>query len=147
MTQNNEKFVSETELRVRYQETDQMGVVYHTNYLVWFEVGRSSWVRELGISYRELEKMGLLLPLIDAYCQYRSPARYDDEIIVRTHVGEVSRSKLAFYYEILRKEDAKLLAKGKTTHLWVNRQMKRVDVQKDYPEVYQLISRNSVEGS
>ncbi|WP_245739731.1 acyl-CoA thioesterase [Thermoflavimicrobium dichotomicum] len=141
------KMISESTIRVRYQETDQMGVVYHTNYIVWFEVGRTDWVRKLGISYKDLEKLGLLLPLVEVNCVYRSPARYDDEVIVRTQVEEMNGSKIIFQYEILRKADHKLLATGSTKHLWVNREMKRVRLDIDFPHIYEQLTQTLVERS
>ncbi|RAL26840.1 acyl-CoA thioesterase [Thermoflavimicrobium daqui] len=133
------KSVSETIIRVRYQETDQMGVVYHTNYMVWFEVARTDFVRDIGLSYRDMEKLGVLLPVIEVNCVFRSPARYDDEIIIKTYVKELSGSKVIFEYEVLRKEDNKLLATGFSKHLWVNREMKRINLAHVLPDIYERL--------
>ncbi|MBN2908996.1 acyl-CoA thioesterase [Polycladomyces sp. WAk] len=138
--------VFETTIRVRYQETDQMGVVYHTNYIVWFEVARSEMIRELGTSYRELEEKGLLLPVVDVHCRYLSPAHYDEEVIVRTVVKELTGSKIRFGYEVVRRDDNRLLTVGSTTHIWVNREMKRVNIQRDDPELYRLLVEQTLEG-
>lgn len=128
--------VSQAPIRVRYQETDQMGVVYHANYLVWFEVGRTTFTRDLGYTYQEMEKLGVMLPLVEAHANYRSPARYDDELIVYTRLTEFSGSKMVFEYEVIRKADEKLLATGHTIHLWVDLQMKRINLKERLPEVY-----------
>lgn len=114
---------SETRLRVRYAETDQAGVVYHANYLVWFEVGRVELCREHGFNYRDMEREAdAFLPVTEARVRYRVPARYDDEIIVRTRVAELRSRAVKFVYEIRRASDASLLAEGETDHVVMNGQ-------------------------
>ena len=103
-------------MRVRYAETDQMGVVYHANYLVWFEVGRTDLLRQLGWTYRELELAGVQLPVIEVACHYHRPARYDDEIEIRTTGELVSPIRLAFEYEAVRLQDDVVTASGRTIH-------------------------------
>ncbi len=128
-----------TELRVRYQETDQMGVVYHANYLVWFEVGRTSLIREMGYSYSDLENLGVMLPVVEANAQYRHPARYEDELVVVTEIKELGPSKIIFQYQIKRKTDDRLLATGFTKHVWVSKEMKRVQLRERCPDLYQQL--------
>jgi acyl-CoA thioester hydrolase len=103
-------------VRVRYAETDQMGVVYYANYFVWFEVGRTDLLRSAGWSYREMETDGYTLPVIDAQCAYRESAKYDDEIEVRTTGSLMSPVRLQFCYEVIRQADQKTLATGSTVH-------------------------------
>jgi len=103
-------------IRVRYAETDQMGVVYHANYLVWFEIGRTDLLRQLGWTYREMEAEGVQLPVIEAHCSYERPARYDDEIEIRTTGRLVSPVRLEFEYEAIRRADGCLTARGRTMH-------------------------------
>ncbi len=110
-----------TNLRVRYAETDQMGVVYHANYFVWFEVGRVELLRTLGHSYRDLEAAGINLPVIRAECDYRRPARYDDELEVRTTGRLISALRVEFRYELVRLDDDTLLATARTEHVPLNR--------------------------
>lgn len=105
-----------TRVRVRYAETDQMRVVYHANYFVWFEVGRTGLLRDLGWSYREMEAAGFGLPVIEARCAYHRPARYDDEIEIRTTGRLVSPVRLVFDYEAVRLADAVVTASGQTMH-------------------------------
>jgi acyl-CoA thioester hydrolase len=105
-------------LRVRYAETDQMGVAYYANYLVWFEVARTDWLRAAGLTYRELEAEGLFLPVIEAHCEYRSPARYDDALAVRATARLVSAARLAFDYDITGPGGG--LASGSTVHALVD---------------------------
>ncbi len=113
--------VSRPVVRVRYAETDRMGVVYYANYLVWFEVGRTEWLREAGWTYRAMEDEGLALPVIDARCEYRTGARYDDELEIRTIGRLVSPARLAFDYEVVRRADGVVVATGQTTHATLNR--------------------------
>ena len=107
---------SSINVRVRYAETDKMGVVYHANYLVWFEVGRCELLRAIGSSYRELETSGIMLPVIEAQCEYRSPARYDDELQVQTWGELLSPARVEFTYEVSRPGDATVNAVGRTVH-------------------------------
>lgn len=103
-------------LRVRYAETDKMGVAYHANYLAWFEVGRCEWLRGLGWSYRDMEADGTSLPVIEACCAYRQPLFYDDEIEVRTRAVLLSPVRVNFTYDVVRRVDAVLVASGHTIH-------------------------------
>ena len=107
---------SVTTLRVRYAETDQMGVVYYANYLVWFEVARADLLRSLGWTYREMEDTGVLLPVIEAHCEYRRPARYDEEIEVRTQGRLRSAVRMEFSYDVVLKVTNEIAAVGQTVH-------------------------------
>jgi acyl-CoA thioester hydrolase len=123
----------DTKLRVRYAETDQMGVVYHANYLIWFEVGRVEMLRQLGFTYREMEKQdGTHIAVVDVRCRYKAPALYDDSIVVRTCLRNVRDSLLQFAYEILRESDGTLLAEGETVHLVVDAKLKRTALPDKY---------------
>lgn len=105
-----------TRVRVRYPETDHMGVVHHTHYLVWFEVGRTELMRERGRSYAEMERSGVFMPVIEASCRYFAPARYDEELEVETSVASATRVKVEFAYKVSRPADGTLLASGRTVH-------------------------------
>ena len=108
----------ETDIRVRYAETDQMGVVYHANYLVWFEIGRTEFCRARGFAYREMEENDrAFLVVAESYCRYKAPAYYDDELIVRTHVTELRRRSVRFGYEVVRLSDGTVIAEGETGHV------------------------------
>jgi acyl-CoA thioester hydrolase len=125
----------QTRIRVRYAETDQMGVVYYANYLVWMEVGRVELVRALGFQYKELEQNdGLYLSVIDAQCRYIFPARYDQEIAVETNIVKATSRTLEFGYVIRSAEPDRLLAEGVTRHLWLNRDWRPTAL----PERYRL---------
>ena len=125
--------VNETRLRVRYAETDQMGVVYHSNHFIWFEVGRVELLRQLGFSYKDMESAdGCFIAVVDARCRYKAPARYDDEIIVRTHLENVRESVIHFGYELVRADDGQLLAEGETTHIVADAQMRKTSIPEKY---------------
>jgi acyl-CoA thioester hydrolase len=111
---------STSSLRVRYAETDKMGVVYYANYFVWFEVGRTDLLRTLGWTYREMEAAGVSLPVIDARCEYMRPARYDDDIEVRTTGRLLSPVRMEFIYEVWLAGQATVAATGRTTHASVD---------------------------
>lgn len=103
-------------VRVRYAETDKMGVVYYANYFVWFEVGRTDWLRSQGWTYREMENEGIILPVIEARCEYHRPARYDDELEVRTNGRMLSAVRMEFSYTVVRRGDEAVAASGVTVH-------------------------------
>jgi len=132
-------YAYDTKIRVRYSETDKMGIVYYTNYLNWFEIGRTEFFRSLGMTYRSLEQQGIMLPVIEAGCKYISSALYDDIIIIRTRLEFLKKTRLRFYYEIIREEDNKVLAIGFTEHPFTTLDKKPVNLQKAMPEVYNLL--------
>lgn len=105
------------EVRVRYAETDKMGVAYYANYFVWFEVGRAELCRRKGFSYADLEALGFILVVTDAHCHYRSSAKYDEVIIIRTRLKGINKRMITFGYQLLRKEGEEVLAEGETRHL------------------------------
>jgi len=123
----------ETFLRVRYAETDQMGVVHHANYFVWMEIGRVELVRARGMNYKQLEESeGLFLSVIEADCRYVYPARYDDEIVVKTEVTSSNARTVEFSYEISNAAQQRVLATGATRHMWLNRAMRPAKLPERY---------------
>jgi acyl-CoA thioester hydrolase len=111
----------DVDIRVRYAETDQMGVAYYANYLVWFEVGRSEFCRERGFRYADLEAFGYKLVVIDAHCRYRNSARYDETVIVRTRLKEANKRMITFGYQVLRRgQKEEVIAEGETRHICVD---------------------------
>src|ERR1700689_299462 len=118
MTSAHNHAVNETKLRVRYAETDQMGVAYHSNHLIWFEVGRVEFMRQMGFSYRDMERDDdRFIAVAEVTCRYRAPAYYDEEVLVRTRLKSVRESVVIFSYELLRADGRTLLAEGETTHI------------------------------
>ena len=127
------KVVGETRVRVRYAETDQMGVVYYANYMGWFEVGRSELMRQRGRDYKRMEiETGCLMAVVEATARYKAPARYDEEIIVETTVTGVRGPVVRFSYRVLRAADGLLLCEGETVHVVVGRDMKRCAMPMKY---------------
>src|SRR5579864_1812759 len=125
MNSNNHHALNETRVRVRYAETDQMGVVYHSNHLIWFEVGRVELMRQMGFSYRDMERDdGRFIAVAEVTCRYRAPVFYDEEVIVRTRLKNVRESVVVFGYELTRADTGALLAEGETTHIVTDSQMK-----------------------
>ena len=125
----------ETEIRVRYAETDKMGIVHHSNFLVWFELGRSEFCRARGFSYLEMEeKENALMVVAEVYCRYKSPAHYEDLITVRTNVADIRSRSLRFIYEVFRASDETLIAEGETLHVVTDRNKKVRSLPEAYKE-------------
>lgn len=136
-----------TQVRVRYAETDQMGIVYYANYLVWFEIGRVELLRSLGLAYSQLEtEHECILPVVEATCRYRSPARYDDEILIEARPAMLRGSVLKFAYRILRKapegERPTLLAEGETVHVVCDDRMNKKPLPEHYAEALRTLMAN-----
>ena len=131
------EIVGEARLRVRYAETDKMGVVYHSNYVIWFEVGRVELLRQLGFEYSSMEKEDdCHIPVVDLRVRYKAPALYDDEIVIRTRLANVRSSLLHFAYEVLRANDRTLLATGETMHIIVDNQFQRRSLPEKYMKAF-----------
>lgn len=142
-----EPAIAETRVRVRYAETDQMGVVYHANYFVWFEVGRVELMRQRGLSYRRLEEEeGCRIVVVEATARYKSPARYDDELIIETQVKMVRGPVIRFGYSILRAEDKVQLCEGETVHVVLGRDMKKRTIPKKYADLLNAAAEHASHG-
>jgi acyl-CoA thioester hydrolase len=126
----------ETVLRVRYAETDAMGIVYHTNYIIWFEVGRGDYSRAMGADYREWEQVGLFLPVTEVSCRYLASARYGDMVVVSTWVADVRSRLVTFGYEARMQDSGKVLATGKTVHVCVNRDGQAAQIPPQWREAF-----------
>lgn len=116
----------ETLVRVRYQETDNMGVVYYANYFVWFEIARTEYLREMGISYKRIEEKGMYLMVASATCNYKSPARYDDVVRIETWIPKIKNSSLEFAHKLFVGD--RLIATGESVHVFVNKSGKPVRI-------------------
>jgi acyl-CoA thioester hydrolase len=133
----------ETKLRVRYAETDNMGVVYHSNFAIWFEVGRVELLRQLGLEYRAMEKEdNCHIPVVDLRVRYKAPALYDDEIVVRTRLANARQSLLHFSYEVFRSGDRTLLATGETMHIIVDDKFQRRALPEKYMKAFAAHRQN-----
>ena len=128
--------LSHSRVKVRYAETDQMGVAYYANYLVWFEVGRSQYCVDCGFSYRDMEReTGLYMIVAEAYCRYLAPAHYEDDLLITTRVLELSRRTLRFAYEITRERDASKVARGETLHVLMTSEGRPASLPEKYREL------------
>ena len=129
---------TEAKLRVRYAETDRMGVVYHSNFIVWFEVGRVEMLRQMGHRYRDVEReFDCHFAVVDVRCRYKAPAYYDDEIIIRTNLKNVRGALMHFTYEVVRSSDNELLAEGESTHIVVNSQFEKTTLPEHLQRAFQ----------
>ena len=137
MSSKHNPAVNETHLRVRYAETDQMGIVYHSNHLIWFEIGRVELMRQLGFTYRDMERDdGRFIAVAEVKCRYRAPVRYDDEVVVRTRLTTVRESVVNFSYELVRADNGELLAEGETTHIVTDANMKIAALPDKYMKAF-----------
>jgi len=133
----NRATVNETRIRVRYAETDQMGVVYHANHFIWFEVGRVELLRQFGFSYKNMEhEDNCFIAVVDAHCRYRASVHYDDEVIVRTYLKHVREKVIRFGYELRRAGTGELLAEGETTHIVADSSMRPRALPEKYMKVF-----------
>ena len=127
----------ETRFRVRYAETDQMGVVYYANYLIWMELGRVEYCRAAGVRYKDMESGdGVRLAVVDAHCRYIKPARYDEEILIKTWVARANPRMVEFHYEICEAEKGRKLASGETKHIFLSGEMKPVKLPEKYRALF-----------
>lgn len=139
-----------TGFAARYAETDQMGIVHHSNYLIWFEAGRTEFLKKVGISNSKIEAMGILLPLSHMDCSFKSPAKYEDEIIVKTRIRKMTCARVEFDYVVVNGGDGRLLAIGSTSHAWTDKSLKPLNIKKLQPELWgmleEVIDENKCEG-
>ena len=130
---------SETRFTARYAETDQMGIVHHSNYPVWFEVGRTDFLKKVGACNSEIEENGILLPLSHMDCSFKNPARYEDEIIVRTKIRKMTCARIEFDYEIICSCIDKIIASGSTSHAWTDKSLKPLNIEKRMPDLSRIL--------
>lgn len=135
---------SQSKITARYAETDQMGIIHHSVYPVWYEVARTDFIKKVGMTYTQMEKQGLMLPLIELGCKYMMPAKYEDELIIECYIEEFKASKIKFIYEVYS-SDRVLLNKGFTTHAWTNLDLKPLNMKKHFPSIYDLVLKSMEE--
>jgi len=128
-------YFNESKVVVRYAETDKMGVVYHSNYLIYFEIARTEFINQCGVSYREMEELGIMIPVLESNCKYKHGAQYDDELTIKAWIEELSGVKAKFNYLIIREKDQKEIASGNTLHTFVDNNFKIINMKKKYPEI------------
>lgn len=134
--------IHKTVLRTRYGETDQMGIIYHPNYYIYLEMGRTQFLlEEVGISYKDLEGLGVMLPVTETHCRYKVPAKYDDELTVETSVKEITVARISFSYKLFRNSDGVLLAEGETGHAFANGNGKPINMKKYNSELFERMKK------
>lgn len=134
--------ISKSHVCVRYAETDQMGVVHHANYPVWFELARTDFIKTIGISYSQMEEMGIMLPVAELNVRYRIPAKYEDELTVETHIERITPARVVFGYKIYKDNDSEqtVMIEGSSTHAWTDTSMKPMNMKKWHPDLFEKIS-------
>lgn len=123
-----------------YYETDQMGIIHHSNYIRWFEEARLHYMKELGLPYDELERMGIIIPVLSVECRYRQPVRYDETVRIHMSITKFNGVKMRAVYEVRDEKTNELRAEGASEHGFVDRDFKPVRMKRDYPEVYDMLS-------
>ncbi|MCL2294794.1 MAG: acyl-CoA thioesterase [Spirochaetes bacterium] len=134
---------SDTEIVVRYAETDQMKVVHHSVYPIWFEAARTDYMEKLGYPYARIEKEGIMLPLARLQCDFREGARYGDTVLVKLSIKKLTPARLEIKYTAHRKSDGALLAEGETLHAWTDHNLKVINLKKLAPELYKLMENEA----
>ena len=134
--------VTKSHVCVRYAETDQMGVVHHAVYPIWFELARTDFIKVIGLTYSQMEQAGILLPLAELTARYLSPAKYEDERTVDIHIEKITPASIVFGYRIYRDNDPEktVMVEGTSTHAWVDRTMRPMNMKKIHPELYSKIA-------
>lgn len=133
--------ITKTKLTVRYAETDQMAIVHHSNYPVWYEAGRTDFIKAMGMSYSQIEAEGILFPLLELHCKYIQAAKYEDVVIIETTLTKLSMVKAEFSYKVYRESDGVLLNTGSTIHGMVTKELRPVNMKKAKPEIYTLLEQ------
>jgi acyl-CoA thioester hydrolase len=138
-------YVHEARIRVRYAETDQMGVAYHSNHLIGMEIGRVEYCRAIGVPYKDMEETdGILLAVVEAQCRYLYPARYDEQVVIATSVAKLGTRSIAFDYELRLAETSRLIATAHTKHVFCDRSLRPVRLPEKYRELFRSAARSAV---
>lgn len=132
-------YINETKITVRYAETDKMGIVHHSNYYIYFEEARTEFIKNIGISYSEIEKNNIMFPLIESKCKYIQGAKYEDELIIKTWMEEFTPVKAKFKYMAIRENDQKKIAQGSTLHTFVNNDFKIINLRKKHTRLFEKL--------
>lgn len=131
--------ISKSEVVARYAETDQMGVIHHAVYAVWYELARTDFIKKIGMSYGKMEELGLMLPVIELNCHYHQPTRYEDELTIETRIIKLTPARIEFGYTIYKKGVERPVNTGSTLHAWTSKQLLPMNMKKRYPAIYTSI--------
>lgn len=129
-------YTNKCKINVRYVETDKMGIVHHSNYYIWFEEARGEFIKKIDVSYKEMEKIGIMLPVAETQCKYIRPSFYGDELTIETFIKELTPVKIIFNYNVIRESDEKIIATGATKHAFVNQSLKIINLKKHYIDLW-----------
>ena len=132
-------YINETKVVVRYAETDKMGIVHHSNYYIYFEEARTQFIKKTGISYSQMEKDGIMFPLVESNCRYLQGAKYEDELIIKTWIKQLTPVKAEFNYSVIRENDQKKIAKGSTLHTFADNNFKIINLKKKHTELFEKL--------
>lgn len=131
--------ITNTKITVRYAETDQMGIAHHSNYAVWFEAGRTDLIKASGMTYSDMEKHGVIVPLLSLECHYKKAAFYEDELIIESRLTKVTNTKLKFEYRVLKEDTQELISTGKTVHGMVAHDLTPIRMKKEQPQIFAML--------
>lgn len=129
---------SESKIVVRYAETDRMGIVHHSVYPIWYELGRTDFIKAIGLTYSQMEEMGIMLPLVSLTSNYKRPSNYEDELIIKTSINKLTPARIEFLYEVYKEDE--LINTGTTVHAWVGKDLKPLNVKKHFADIYSKIA-------
>ena len=141
MKKGEDIMISESRIVVRYAETDKMGIVHHSVSPIWYEVGRTEFLRKIGLSYSQMEEIGIFTPLVELSSKYFEPADYEDELVVKTKIGKMTPARIVIEYEIYKEGKEKPINIGSTTHALVGKDLKPINVKKHFPEIYETLKK------
>lgn len=134
-------YTSQTHITVRYSETDMMGIVHHSRYYPWFEQARTDFIKETGVTYSEMEKMGIMLPLTETNCKYLYGLTYEDEIIVTCTIERLTVARVDFFYEVFKLPEMKKMSEGRTKHGFIDKNFTPVNLKKNYPQLWEKLEK------
>ena len=132
--------ISETKITVRYAETDKMGIVHHSVYPIWYEAARTEAIKKIGITYSALEKNGIMTPLVELNSKYVLPAEYEDVLNITVEISKLTPARIVFNYQVFKKGIEKPINTGSTIHAWVGKDLKPINLKKQFPEIFEKIS-------
>lgn len=132
--------ISKTKITVRYAETDQMGIVHHSVYPIWYEAARTEAVKKIGMTYSSLEKNGVMMPLVELNCKYNMPAEYENVLTITVEIAKLTPARIVFNYQVFKHGIEKPINTGSTSHAWVGKDLRPINLKKQYPEIFEKIS-------
>jgi len=133
--------ISETRITVRYAETDQMGIVHHSVYPIWYEAARTDTIKKIGITYSALERNGIMTPLVELNCRYISPAQYEEVLVIKVEISKLTPARIVFNYEVCKEGQDKPINTGSTVHAWVGKDLRPINLKRQFPDIFEKVSK------